>query len=215
MSSMRIIRSGFWALALMLMAGTVVAQDDSAAARLADELSRYRTFQADFVQTVMDSRGDKIQESRGSLKAKRPGLFYWHSEQPMSQYIVADGQEVKVYDPDLEQVSIQPMDQKVSSTPALLLSGQVDNLAQTYEVSFRTFGDKTVEYTLVPQDPDSLFTSLTMTFYQGELQEMRLSDSLDQRTLLSFDNVEINAEIPDSAFELDYPDDVDVIQGNG
>ncbi|MDX1633119.1 MAG: outer membrane lipoprotein chaperone LolA [Marinobacter sp.] len=212
---MRIMQNGVLALALMLMAGLAVAQDDSAAARLADELSSYRTFQADFVQTVMDAQGDKLQESRGSLKAKRPGLFYWHSEQPMAQYIVADGEVVKVYDPDLEQVTIQAMDQKVSSTPALLLSGQVDNLAQTYEVSYRTFGDKTVEYTLVPRDPDSLFTSLTLTFYQGELQEMRLSDSLEQRSLLSFDDVVINAEIPDSAFELDYPDNVDVIQGNG
>lgn len=212
---MALIRMTVWCLTLMMAAGLAQAQDESAAARLTDELSGYRTFQADFVQTVMDSRGDKVQESRGELKAKRPGLFYWRSEQPMAQVIVADGEEVKVYDPDLEQVTIQAMDQKVSSTPALLLSGQVDNLAQTYEVSYRTFGDKTVEYTLEPRDPDSLFTSLTLTFYDGELQEMRLTDSLDQRSLLSFDNVVINEEIPDSAFELEYPDTVDVIQGNG
>ncbi|WP_166259870.1 outer membrane lipoprotein chaperone LolA [Marinobacter salicampi] len=204
-----------WGLAMVVSATAAMAQDNASAEQLADELRNYRTYQADFVQTVTDAQGNKVQESRGKLKAKRPGLFYWETSEPMSQYIVADGKKVEVYDPDLEQVTVHPLDEQIASTPALLLSGEVDNLQETYQVRSRSFGDKTMEYTLEPRSEDSLFLSLTMTFYSGELQEMRLNDSLDQRSVLRFDNIEINEDIPDSKFELDYPEGVDVIQGNG
>jgi outer membrane lipoprotein carrier protein len=207
-------RLGFWLLALVVTATPATAQDRSAAERLADELRNYRTYQAEFVQTVSDGQGHKIQEVRGELKAKRPGLFYWETREPMTQFIVADGDKVEVYDPDLDQVTIHPMDQQMANTPAMLLSGKVNNLEETYQVTYRTFGGKTTEYTLAPRNPDSLFVSLTMTFYEGELQEMRLQDSLDQRSVLRFDDITVNDAIPDSAFDMDYPENVDVIQGN-
>lgn len=202
----------FWLSALMVIAMPAMAQDKSATERLANELRNYRTYQAEFVQTVSDGQGNKVQEVRGELKAKRPGLFYWETREPMTQLIVSDGEEVEVYDPDLDQVTIHPMDEQMANTPAMLLSGKVDNLEETYEVSYRTFGGKTVEYTLKPKSPDSLFVSLAMTFYEGELQEMRLEDSLDQRSVLRFNQIIVNGSVSDSAFELDYPDSVDIIR---
>lgn len=211
-------RVSVWLLAICAVTVSVTAMAattsaEKPAARLAAILKDYRTYQADFIQIVVDAKGSKVQESRGHLKAKRPGLFYWESAKPMSQFIAADGKTVKVYDPDLEQVTIQPMDKQMASTPALLLSGQVDNLAQTYDVSVETQGTNTTEFTLVPKNPDSLFLSLRLTFFKGELQEMRLHDSLDQRSILSFDHVIVNKPVDNAAFELKYPDDVDVIQG--
>lgn len=195
------------------LAAVASADDSDAAARLAAELEDYASFQADFVQVVEDERGSTLQETEGNLKAKRPGLFYWKTEAPGTQFITSNGKEAKVYDPDLEQVTIHPLDQQVASTPAMLLSGQVSDLAQAYEVSLRTSGDDTREYTLVPKDSDSLFTALTLRFSRGQLQEMRMDDSLGQRTVLYFENVRVNAEVADAEFELDYPDSVDVIQG--
>ncbi len=218
---MRHNRVWVWLLAVCAVTVSVTAMaattsgtnGEKPAARLAAILKDYRTYQADFIQIVVDARGGKVQESRGHLKAKRPGLFYWESAKPISQFIAADGKTVKVYDPDLEQVTIQPMDKQMASTPALLLSGQVDNLAQTYDVSVEKQGPDTTEFTLVPKNPDSLFVSLRLTFFKGELQEMRLHDSLDQRSILSFDHVIVNKPVENSAFDLKYPDDVDVIQG--
>lgn len=184
-----------------------------AAANLSELLGEYATFQASFNQEVSDERGRLIQESQGQLKARRPGLFYWETEPPANQYIVSDGQRVEVYDPDLEQVTVQQLDDQVSVTPALLLSGQVEDLADTYRVDERLLGEHTRVYILEPRSPDSLFISLTLVFYDSELQEMELEDSLAQRTLLSFGSIRINEEIPDAAFRLDYPDHVDIIEG--
>jgi outer membrane lipoprotein carrier protein len=133
-----------------------------AATQLAALLKGYRTYQADFIQIVVGNGGERVQESRGSMKAKRPGLFYWESKAPMAQHIVSNGEEMSVYDPDLEQVTVYKLNSDAQATPAVLLSGEVDNLAQTYDVSTRRVGDNIREFTLTPKSPDSLFVALQM-----------------------------------------------------
>lgn len=209
-------RKGLWLismLATLLFALPAQAKDSGeAAAELASILESYQTFQSSFIQIVVNDNGNRVQESRGSLKAKRPGLFYWETSQPHSQFVVSDGNTVEVYDPDLEQVTVHSLDQKVSTTPALLLSGEVDNLDETYRVSMQSTGENVREFTLEPRSEDSLFVSLRLTFSGGELQEMRMEDSLSQLSVLSFQDVRLNEAVEDSAFVLEYPDSVDVIR---
>ncbi|MGP4843180.1 outer membrane lipoprotein chaperone LolA [Marinobacter sp. 1Y8] len=193
-------------------AGFAAAESgQDATARLAEKLSTYRTFQADFIQVVVDGGGDKVQETQGSLKAKRPGLFYWKSEHPFAQTIAADGKNVEVYDPDLEQVTVKPMDSQMSSTPALLLSGEVSNLSEAYNVTEKVSDKGYDEYVLEPKSSDSLFVSLRLRFRDGSLSDMRLRDSLGQISILSFQDVKVNEDVADSVFKLEYPDSVDII----
>jgi len=195
------------------LAATPTAASAAAGQALAQKLESYRTFAADFSQVVASRSGGQVQKTSGNLKAKRPGLFYWHAKPPLEQYIVADGKQVKVYDPDLMQVTIQKMDQRLSSTPALLLSGNVKGLDNAYRISEQKQSAGNLRFTLVPRNPDSLFESLELDFQGGRLQAMRLKDSLDQRSTLRFTHIRINQPIPDSAFELDLPKGVDVIRG--
>ncbi|MGM0571961.1 MAG: outer membrane lipoprotein chaperone LolA [Pseudomonadota bacterium] len=200
--------------ALLVFALPAQAEEsgEDAAAELASMLESYESFQSSFIQIVVNENGNRVQESRGSLKAKRPGLFYWETSKPHSQFVVSDGDKVEVYDPDLEQVTVHNLDEKVSTTPALLLSGEVDNLDETYRVSMRSTGDDTREFTLEPRSEDSLFVSLRLTFSGGELQEMRMQDSMSQLSVLSFEDIRLNEEVSDSAFVLEYPEGVDVIR---
>ncbi|MDO6824496.1 outer membrane lipoprotein chaperone LolA [Marinobacter sp. 1_MG-2023] len=202
-------------MALVFSSSLMAADTEGTAAELASLLKSYETYQADFIQIVVNENGSKVQESRGSLKAKRPGLFYWETQAPLSQYIVSNGQSVEVFDPDLEQVTVHNLDDRVQTTPALLLSGEVDNLEDTYRVSGRQVGDDTREFTLEPKSEDSLFVSLRLTFFKNELQEMRMQDSLSQLSVLSFNDIKLNESVDDSAFTLEYPEDVDVIRDEG
>lgn len=183
-----------------------------AANELSSLLRGYQSYQANFIQIVVNESGAQVQETRGALKAKRPGLFYWESSEPLAQFIVSNGKTVEVYDPDLEQVTIHNLDEQVQTTPALLLSGEVGNLEETYRVSQRSIGEHTREFTLEPRSPDSLFVSLRLTFVDGELQEMRMRDSLSQMSILSFNQIELNKTLDNSAFTLEYPSSVDVIR---
>ncbi|MBZ0333607.1 outer-membrane lipoprotein carrier protein [Marinobacter sp. JH2] len=210
----RFIYSLMASMLLIFTAGFSHAEESSAGAaeELASILRSYETYQADFIQIVVGENGGRVQETRGTLKAKRPGLFYWETAAPLSQFIVSDGETVEVYDPDLEQVTIHKLDDRVQSTPALLLSGEVDNLDETYEVSQSRIGELTQEFTLVPKGADSLFISLRLSFFDGELQEMRMEDSLAQISILSFDSIELNKNVDQKAFTLEYPEEVDVIR---
>ncbi|TBW54757.1 outer membrane lipoprotein chaperone LolA [Marinobacter halodurans] len=199
-------------LAVLLISTSPAWADAQAAKALAGKLEKYRTYQADFIQVVVDGTGSKVQETRGNLKAKRPGLFFWESKSPFSQTIVADGKKVEVYDPDLEQVTIKPMEKQMSSTPALLLSGQVDNLEEAYDVSRDEETAGADDFILKPRSQDSLFLSLRLRFRDDVLTEMRLRDSLDQISVLSFQDVKVNQPVDNSVFHLDYPDSVDVIK---
>lgn len=201
-----------WLFSVAAVAQDTGAGSTEAAGELAAMLKSYESYQADFIQIVVNENGNEVQETRGSLKAKRPGLFYWETRAPLPQFIVSNGETVEVYDPDLEQVTIHNLDDRVQTTPALLLSGEVGNLAETYKVSGRKVGEHTREFTLEPKSPDSLFTSLRLTFYKGELQEMRMQDSLSQLSVLSFDNIRLNQPVKTEAFTLDYPKGVDIIR---
>ena len=198
--------------ALSANAADESAGSGDAASKLASLLGSYESYQADFIQIVVNENGSRVQETRGALKAKRPGLFYWETSAPLSQFIVSNGETVEVYDPDLEQVTVHKLDERVQTTPALLLSGEVNNLAETYKVSRKAIGDNTREFTLEPKSPDSLFVSLRLTFFKGELQEMRMQDSLAQLSILSFNNIQLNQSVDDSAFRLEYPEGVDIIR---
>ncbi|RBP22215.1 outer membrane lipoprotein carrier protein [Marinobacter pelagius] len=204
-------------IGLMLSLGTAMAEESAeqsreAASELASILKSYESYQANFIQIVVNENGSRVQETQGELKAKRPGLFYWETSAPLPQFIVSNGETVEVYDPDLEQVTIHKLDDRVQTTPALLLSGEVGNLNETYKVSQRRIGENTQEFTLIPRSPDSLFTSLRLSFFKGELQEMRMKDSLSQLSILSFDDIRLNETVDASAFTLEYPDGVDIIR---
>ena len=201
-------------VSLMLPLGAQAADSASPGQALAQRLESYHTYMADFHQVVVSQNGSQVQQVSGILKAKRPGLFYWHAKPPLEQYIVANGKQVKVYDPDLMQVTIQKMDQRLSSTPALLLSGNVKGLDKAYAITQnRSPGDQ-VTFTLKPQNPDALFESLSLKFQGKVLQEMDLKDSLGQNSTLTFSHIKINQPIPPSAFKLKLPKGVDVIGGD-
>lgn len=204
-------------LAVLALLLSVTAQGSGSktnAAALSEMLSGYESYQAEFTQTVTTDEGERIQESTGQIKARRGGDFYWRTDPPLEQTIVTAGDEVKVYDPDLLQVTVYPLEDRIASTPALLLSGEVVDLASSFKIRREDEEDRKV-FILEPRDKDTLFLELAMVFRDGVLREMRLHDSLDQHSRLRFDDVVLNESIADARFELDIPDNVDVIRNRG
>ncbi|MFT8175919.1 outer-membrane lipoprotein carrier protein LolA, partial [Salmonella enterica] len=82
---------------------------------------------------------------------------------------------------DLEQVTIQELDQRLTHTPALLLSGDVSTISENFEVSHKEAGD-VVDFTLKPKAKDTLFDNLRLSFRGGVINDMQLIDSVGQRT---------------------------------
>ena len=184
---------------------------DDAAERLTERLDPLESYQATFEQQILDGSGNRLQSARGEMWLSRPGMLRWEVEAPYSQIVVSDGDDVYMYDPDLEQVTVQAMDDRVTHTPALLLSGSVSDLTESYEVFYEQDGGEDV-FTLVPISADTLFEELSMVFDSETLTELWMMDSTGQRTAITFNNITLNGNIDRSMFDFDIPEGTDVIR---
>ena len=206
---MRLIRM----LLLPVLALTTLSAHahDKDVARLTQLLEKSQTLTARFSQLTLDGSGTQLQETAGELALKRPGLFRWHTDEPMEQLLVSDGKQVWLYDPDLEQVTIQSLDQRLTHTPALLLSGDVSQIRENFEITFKE-GGSVVDFILKPKSKDTLFDSLRLSFRNGVLNDMQLIDSIGQRTNILFMNVKMNEPLDNKQFSFEIPEGADVIQ---
>lgn len=196
--------------ALALGAVSVQA-DEKDVARLTQLLEKSQTISARFSQLTLDASGTSLQETSGEMSVKRPGLFYWHTDAPQEQVVVSDGQKVTLWDPDLEQATIKKLDVRLNQTPALLLSGDVSKISQSFDITSKEQGE-VMDFTLKPKTKDTLFDSLRVSFRRGLINDMQLVDSVGQRTNILFNGVKANEAIPASKFQFKIPEGADVIQ---
>lgn len=206
---MQLIRL-FSLFALLLVLAPVHADENASTKRLTSLLSQADTLTGRFSQLSLDASGTQLQETSGELALKRPGQFRWHTDEPMEQLLVSNGEKVWLYDPDLQQVTIQQLDQRLTHTPALLLSGDVSTISENFEVSHKEVGD-VIDFTLRPKARDTLFDSLRLSFRGGVINDMQLIDSVGQRTNILFMGVKMNEPLNSGLFQFEIPEGADVI----
>ncbi|ATO19790.1 outer membrane lipoprotein carrier protein LolA [Acinetobacter sp. LoGeW2-3] len=197
------------------------ATEQQATTNLVKQLSNIRSLTANFEQTTKITNPKATQKKglsaqhmnqtfRGVMKVQRPGKFYWETTAPSKQTIATTGKTVWIYDPDLQQAVRQSLDEQVANTPALLLSGNTNQIMQSYRVTQPNKG-KTY-YKLFPKASDGVFESLTISFGANKAPSlMILEDSLGQTTYINFSNVKVNASIPASTFNFTPPKGTDII----
>ncbi|KAA6178110.1 outer membrane lipoprotein chaperone LolA [Pseudomonas marginalis] len=185
--------------------------DQASVASLTNLLDKSKTLTARFSQLTLDGGGTQLQETTGEMAVQRPGLFFWKTDAPNEQTIVSDGKKVTLWDPDLEQATIKTLDPRLSQTPALLLSGDVSQISESFEITSKQQSN-VIDFTLKPKSKDTLFDSLRLSFRNGVINDMQLIDSVGQRTNILFTGVKANESVPASTFKFDIPKGADVIQ---
>jgi len=173
--------------------------------------------QAQFKQTLSDRTGQVTDESSGTLVIKRPNRFRWDYREPHEQVIVSDGTRIWLYDKDLEQVTVRKLDVALSSTPAMLLSGQ-GTLTDNFDVTETIERDGVLWVRMQPKRNDTDFKSVSLGFAGAKGQElhfMELADKLGQTTLLEFSNLKRNPPLDPSLFVFKVPAGADVIGDAG
>lgn len=175
--------------------------------QLRDLLQPITSLSARFQQQITDADGYELQNSEGLFQVSQPNNSRWVVEMPMPQQIIADGETLWIYDPDLEQVIIQPFNEDIAATPAILFSGDLDQLDQAYFVTQLAEG----HFELKPERGGSLFDSMIIRFDQAKPTSITLTDTLGQTTHISFSQLELNPPLSADQFVFQIPDGVDVI----
>ncbi|AKJ28070.1 outer membrane lipoprotein chaperone LolA [Caldimonas brevitalea] len=164
---------------------------------------------ASFTQTVTSPDGAKKRTTQGDFEFVRPGRFRFEYAKPFAQLIVADGQRVWLYDPDLNQVSVRPMNQALGATPAALLAGGA--LEKDFDLKALPDRDGLQWAEAKPKQKDSQFQSVRVGFRGKDLAAVEILDAFGQKSLLSFSKVEANAAPAPDKFKFTPPPGADVL----
>lgn len=178
--------------------------------KLYESLKTLTSLKAKFFQQVVDSEGEVIQEAKGIFELKKPGRFRWHYDPPYSQQIIADGKNLWLFDLELAQATVQPIEQALGSAPIILLT-DLKPLSDDFEIRDmpESFGLEWVA--LVPKIQDTEFYRIEIGLDDDVIREMRLHDHFDQKTIIRFSDIDKLANLPNSRFRFSIPDGVDVI----
>lgn len=177
--------------------------------RLNRAMSSLDNLQADFKQTLLDDNKKIIQQSSGKVSIQRPGKFLWAYEKPYEQQIIADGKELWVYDVDLDQATVKPMETGLASAPIMVLMKQqkVESEFEVNEVGQHKF---LYWVELIPKSSDMEYSKIYIGMEGEVIKAMELRDNFGQSTQIVFENQRNNMVFNPDTFKFTPPPGVDV-----
>ena len=197
----------YFFLSLILASVSVFAADP--AQRLQSALRHMDSVSAEFTQTLRDEDKNIVQQSRGKVDLQRPGKFAWIYQEPYEQHIVADGNELWVFDVDLDQVTVKPIDAGLANAPIMLLTKQAD---VTEQFNISEVGQRKYLYwvELEPRGEYLEYTHIYLGIDDDSVRAMELRDQFGRSTQIVFENLRTGVIHDPAKFDFEPPPGVDV-----
>ena len=177
-----------------------------------------RSFSGRFIQSShrADTRtGPK--KAEGLVSYKRPGKMRWLYEAPEEQLLVTNGQTMWLYDPLLENVTVQKLEKITEGTALSFLLG-LGNLQADFihrEISKNLLiGKDGLIVELEPKNSTAnlAFIQLNVHPETYNLQTIALMDQQDNYRTIQLMNMKYNLEFEDNFFEFTVTNDMEVIE---
>jgi len=188
---------------------SAIAADDTLA-RLRAFTMDLKSFTADFEQSLYNSNSDLLENNIGKLLLKRPGKFIWRYAGEGGQEFISDGKSLWMFDKELDQVTVNALNDRVGGTPLVLLMGGVP-LEEQFSVTTLGVSEGIDWVELVPKDNSTDFEALFIGLNESGLAAMELRDNLGQATQIQFSNFKPDVALDDRQFDFVAPKGVDVI----
>ena len=184
-------------------------------ARIQETYQAIGTFDGRFTQTDRQVDGQTLQ-AEGSISYRKPGRMRWNYEPPHEQLVVTDGEFVWLYDPLLDNVTVQELEAVTAGTPLAFLLGVGD---LTEDFACRAFtqpppGDGLVYLELVPKTEIPTLAYLQIGAEPGTaaLRSIRIVDTQGNLREVRLDNLRLGVTFPDDHFRFAITEDMEVIR---
>jgi outer membrane lipoprotein carrier protein len=142
---------------------------------------------------------------------KAPRQFRWDVTAPYQQLIVADGEKVWIYDPDLEQVTVRAQGTEEAHSPLTVLT-DLSQLDRNFTASEQGERDGLSWLRLKSKDKEPQFEYADLGFDAASgLARMAFKDALGNSTEIHFSHWQRNPSLPAGTFKFSVPEGVDVI----
>ncbi len=180
-----------------------------------DELSKFtaglKGLDGSFQQTVYDANNRATEKSSGTVQLSAPRLFRWETLAPSKQLIVADGNHIWIFDPDLEQVTVRNQSFEEQGSPLTILIDPTE-LDRQFKASDGGKVGGLDWLVLTPKKTeDAAFQQAKLGFGPAGLAKMEFSDSFGQRTVVAFTSWKRNPSFAKTRFTFTPPKGADVI----
>jgi len=188
--------------------GAVPSAHADGVSALQQFVSEVKSGRASFTQTVTAPDGKRKKTTSGTFEFQRPNQFRFAYAKPAEQLIVADGKEVWIYDPDLQQATVRNMDQALGATPVSLLAG--GDLSKDFTLKALPAANGVDWVQAVPKRSDSSLQSLKLGFKGRDLAALEIVDGFGQQSVMQFSAVEPNAKVAADRFRFTPPAGTDI-----
>jgi len=195
-----------------------------------DALSQFmkstQSGRAHFTQVVTspskEGKKGRVKNSEGTFTFLRPQRFRFEYEKPFPQSIVADGQTLWLYDPDIAQVTARSQEKALGSTPASLIASAPDLSALEKDFILSALNPDSPSDPLqwvqaTPRAQDSQLQlvriGLSANAQQVQLSKLEILDAFGQKSVITFDRFEINPlSVTLTSFKFTPPPGVETIR---
>ena len=183
---------------------------DTARAQLDAFARDLSSLSGNFSQTVYDANGGRGQASHGTLALRAPRQFRWDTQGPYKQVIVADGNKVWIYDPELEQVTVRDQGTQEAHSPLTVLT-DLSQLDHDFRASEQGERDGLDWLRLKSRGKDPQFEYADIGFDGNAPRRMIFKDTLGNRTEIVFSDWQRNPQLPADTFVFNPPKGTDVV----
>ena len=212
----------FWIILIYLFflgsAGQPVAEEKDLLQLIQKQYQSIRSFSGNFIQ--YSHRADTEtgpKKAEGLISFKRPGKMRWLYEAPEEQLLVTNGQTMWLYDPLLENVTIQKLEKITEGTALSFLLGlgnlQADFIHRGISKNL-LIGQDGLILELEPKKSTAnlAFIQLNVHPETYNLQSIALMDQQNNYRTIQLINMKYNLEIEDIFFEFTVTNDMEVIE---
>ena len=147
--------------------------------------------------------------SSGTFVFARPGKFIWTYVKPYDQLLQADGEQLYIYDKDLNQVTVKKLGDALGSSPAAILFGSND-LEKNFTLAEAGSKDGLEWLKATPKAKDTSFEQIDIGLRNGQPEQMELKDAFGQTSTITFKKFEKNPALTAATFKFVMPKGADV-----
>ena len=187
--------------------------------RLETTIKKIEPFTCHFTQVYFDAFQNREAVSEGLFSFKQPGLMKWEYQSPEEMLFIVGSQTAWLYDPILENVTIQDLDQ-VSGIRTMRFLSKNESISQHFkETKPKTeYLDKVKNLEsifLVPIEKNQSLAELQLAYNpkKNQIHQFVLVDQNRNYRKITLTQIQVKQGLKESDFEFTVTDSMEVIEG--
>ena len=171
-------------------------------------INKHQYFSAQFEQTTLQEKKKRLIE--GEIKAHRSGIFKISYFEPLNEVMFSDGKDFYRFDPELEQLNIQPLEELLEETPVGLFTLNLEEIKELFIFSECRKNLNQFSCLLTSKKEESFIKWIDIGVKNNVFDSFKYLDTFGQTISLKFKNVSLK-KIPNKEFKLNIPEGTDIV----